>query len=330
MIHRWCVFWALIIAGNVSATGADKWQEAVVVTAHADVWQSFFTDVAGWQQRQCDPVGRAELAYLGAAKGSYRACLFANSDDERGWVRVVEVDATVGAGRTGAMPWDTGGFFSLMVYATSVDATYQKAVELGFDALAPPVRLSAGTSTLSNVVLRGPDTVNIAAYQRHSPPLTEFPHMRRLSTAFNVMMMVNDLEAMGDFLRRTLEYREVVRGDFLDPAPGPNNFGLPHNWANKAVRRFSIFGPDDSLDGRVELLRFVGLDGRAVDAGRSFHRGILALRFPVDDLSDALSRIGSEPEFPSTTLDLAPYGPVRIAGFLAPEGGRFDLFEVIR
>lgn len=227
------------------------------------------------------------------------------------------------------MPWDTGGFFSLMFYGVDLDRSYAAAAELGFDSVARPIFLSAGTSRLKNVVLEGPDGINIAIYERLSPPLTSFPNMKQLSTAFNSMLMVSDIPAMEQFVEDVLSFERVGSGNFVDPERGENNFGLPQNWADVVARQFSIYGPEPNLDGRIELLKFVGIDGRAVNPGREFHRGILALRFPVDDLSAALATIQAKPMRAPSKTRLRPYGNVRIAAFLSPEGGRFELMEVL-
>lgn len=320
----------LSLLGASPAQSADKWQEAVLVVADGDVWHRFFTEVAGWRQRFCDAASNRELRRLGSRARQARECLYANRGDRRGWVRVIEVGPLAAASaRIGTMPWDTGGFFSLMFYGADLDRSYAAAAELGFDSVARPIFLSAGSSQLKNVVLEGPDGINIAIYQRLSPPLTAFPNMKQLSTAFNSMMMVSDVEAMEQFVEDVLDFDRVGSGNFVDPERGENNFGLPQNWADIVARRFSIYGPETDLDGRVELLKFIGLEGRAVNPGREFHRGILALRFPVDDLSAALEATDAKPIRSASRARLRPYGNIRIATFVSPEGGRFELMEIL-
>lgn len=320
----------LLALTAVPAYGADKWQEAVLVVADGDVWHRFFTEVAGWRQRFCDAASNRELRRMGSRARQARECLYANRGDRRGWVRVIEVGSLAATpARIGTMPWDTGGFFSLMFYGADLDRSYAAAAELGFDSVARPIFLSASTSRLKNVVLEGPDGINIAIYQRLSPPLTAFPNMRQLSTAFNSMMMVSDVPAMEQFVEDVLDFDRVGSGSFVDPERGENNFGLPQNWADIVARQFSIYGPEPDLDGRVELLKFVGLDGRPVNPGREFHRGILALRFPVADLSATLESVDAKPMRSTSKVRLRPYGDVRIATFLSPEGGRFELMQVL-
>lgn len=329
MIRRMlCLAAALTVIPAQFAVAVDKWQEAVIVAADGEAWQRFFVDIAGWEQRHCKDLGSDEAEVIDALSPPASECLYANAGDDRGWVRVLTApQPALPTARFGTMPWDTGGIFSLMFYGEDVKALYASAERWGWDALAPPIPLSAGPSRLLNVVLRGPDGVNVSVYQRLSPPLTEFPNVRYISSAFNAMFMVRDMPAMKSFVREVLAFEEVAAGDFVDRNPGPNNFGLPHNWADNLIRRFSIWGPGKDLDGRVELLQFIGLTGQALRPGEAFHRGILALRFPVDNLDRELERIAYKPMAAPRTVALEPYGQVRIATFLSPEGGRFELME---
>ena len=192
--------------------------------------------------------------------------------------------------RLGARPWDTGGTFSLMIRTDNVRAAFDAAIAAGWHAESEPYRFAFGGSDLWNVVLSSPQGFNIALYERISPPFTEYP-LKRLSRAFNAMRMVRDQRASVAHYTQ-LGFSKAFDSDYVDPAATATNFSIPKNYATRIVRRAAAMHPFASGTGRVELMQFVGFEGKDQSAHAiAPNLGILSLRFPVHGLAAYRARL---------------------------------------
>ncbi|MFN7674231.1 MAG: VOC family protein, partial [bacterium] len=115
--------------------------------------------------------------------------------------------------------------------------------------------------------------------------------------------------------------------------PVATNFGLPVNLSIQIPRRSGILWESQSEDGRVELMRFVGLEGVDHAPRANFtNRGIVALRLPVANLDAWVSKVrakGIEVSTIGQPSRLAPYGRVKTAWVQSPNGGIVEAFEVL-
>jgi catechol 2,3-dioxygenase-like lactoylglutathione lyase family enzyme len=312
------------------------WTEAIVIVADLRRALEFYTVVAGWQ-----PVARGrtspELLRLWrlprAASGT--EVLLGNPGDGSGFVRLVQFQ-DVGPQvqiRSSAMPWDTGGVFSLMTRSRDLDGAYLRAQRLGYSGFNEPTEFNFGGVVLRNVVIRGPDGVNVAIYQRQRPALVGWSTIRKLSLPFNAMQMVRNRDVTRDFYSRVFGYGTLGNAEFLDTVPGPNNFALPENLVTRIPRRYAIMTIASSEVGRVEAMQFVGLDGRDLSNRARFpNYGIVALRYPTRDLQALLVRArggGSEVSAPIVTT-LPSYGHVQIADVRSPDGVLIELMNLTR
>jgi len=81
----------------------------------------------------------------------------------------------------------------------------------------------------------------------------------------------------------------------------------------------------------MEMIEIMGLQGR--DYSNRCHApnlGILAVRFPVDDVEAALATIearGWTIDTAIRTLSMEPYGSVRIFGVTTPDGAIIQFYE---
>jgi catechol 2,3-dioxygenase-like lactoylglutathione lyase family enzyme len=165
---------------------------------------------------------------------------------------------------------------------------------MGWWAETEPWSFRFGGSELKNVVLRGSDGFNVALYERSSPPFTAFP-VGAMSQGFNSMRMVRDQRASVAWHRRVLGFETVFETDFVDPAPTDGNFSIPRNYATRIVRRAAAMQPAAGETGRVELMQFVGFEGRDVSEHASPpNLGILSVRYPVRDLAGLRARVVRE------------------------------------
>jgi catechol 2,3-dioxygenase-like lactoylglutathione lyase family enzyme len=313
------------------------WAEAVVVVRSIARTAEWLGEVAGWSARGPDRDTPAAVLRLWglpeAAQGRER--LLGNAGDESGFVRLVELE---GAGpqveiRGNGMTWDTGGVFSLMTRSRGLDAAYARHQAMGYSAFNEPTDFDFGGVVLRNIVLRGPDGVNIAIYERRSPLLVGWQTIRKLSAPFNAMQMVRDVPAAQRFYANLFGYAPVAAGEFLDPALTPNNFALPQNVAMERARRYAILAIEGAEIGRVEPMNFEGLIGRDLaERARFPNYGVAALRFPTARLAVTLGKARAMGIVPSPIVEamLEPWGRVRLAQVRSPDGVLIELMERMR
>lgn len=290
------------------------WAEAVAIVGSLPRTAAWLAEVAGWTRVWRGTTPAAVLALWGLPAGARgKEWLMGNPGDSFGRVRLVQL---AGAGaqrriRPAAMPWEPGGLFSLMVRTRDLDAAWARHQALGFDAYSEPYAFTFGGVALRNIVLRGPDGINLAVYERVRPALEGWPNLIRLSPPFNCMMMVADrARAQAFWLGAGLGLGVLAQGRFTDPAPEMNNFAIPANLVTTAARSYAILAEPGAETGRVEIMAFEGLSGRDFSAGaHPPNLGLALLRWPVDALPDA-----------ATIARVEPWGRVRLAPLRAPDG----------
>ncbi|NNM00396.1 MAG: VOC family protein [Gammaproteobacteria bacterium] len=330
---------AVLLALSLAASAQPRlppdgpWQEAVISVRDLDAVAAFFERVAGYETIGGGQVDSRELTYYrlpAAASARYR--LLRKPGTSAGYVRLVRYENVAQQPiRIGARAWDTGGFFSLMTRGRKLGTLYDEALAMGWHAESEPVQFDFGDIRLRNVVLKGPDGINIAVYERVRPQLQNWPPFERLTQPFNAMQMVRDADEAYAFYKDVLGFEVFWRGDYLDPAAGPNNFGIPQNLVTEIPRRTAIMYPVAGETGRVEVMQFKGLDGRDVSA-RALppNLGILSLRFPVSDLRarrGAIKAGGVGAYFRPARLPLPPYGNVEMFAVRSPDGALIEFFE---
>jgi catechol 2,3-dioxygenase-like lactoylglutathione lyase family enzyme len=315
------------------------WHEAVINVSDLERTGRFFVDVAGWKVVAEGAVGRDELAYLGAsasaASGRYR--VYRAMDYPRGWVRLIELRGVAQRMiRPHAQPWDTGGIFSIMTRSADLEANLRAAERLGWLAYNEPYDFGFGDLQLRNVVLRGPDGLNVAIYEWTKPRRTDVqPGV--VSKAFNSMQMVRDLAVARRFCVEQLGFEVLQEGAFLDAENRPTNFALPVSHATKIPRNYVILLPPGASKetGRVELMEFRGFEGRDLSANTSLtHLGIVALRFPVPDVEAAYARVVAKNGAPQVRaiqkMPMPPFGVARAFTVRSPDGAFLTFFELAK
>ena len=337
----WIVVAILALAAQDKAFPAnapvlsEPWREAVLSVRHPQQAARLFIEIGGFEVIAEGRMDQREMVYWrlpGEAAGNF--LLLRAPGTEHGFLRFVRFNGVEQMPiRVGARAWDPGGYFSLMMRARGLDAVYADALALGWLAESEPVQFVFPPSVLGNVVLKGPDGINIALYERLEPPLDAFWQFERLSQPFNAMQMVADIERADAFFTGVLGMEHFWAGDFLDPEPGPNNFGLPQNLTTEIPRRTRILQPRPGETGRLELMQFAGLDGRELgERAQPPNLGILSVRYPVPDINAAQARIeaaGGTVWRGPAVVDLAPYGAVDILAVRAPDGAIVELFSPV-
>ncbi|MCS6946648.1 MAG: VOC family protein [Steroidobacteraceae bacterium] len=314
------------------------WLEAVVIVADAAPLRRFAREVAGWRELDRSPLPAPWKQFYGASARdrAARTWLIGDATGRPGLLRLVQLDAA-GAGviRAGAMPWDTGGFLSLMTRSNRTAQVYDAAQRLGWNAFNDPVelRLVEPPVRLTNVVLRGPESICISVYERLEPRLPDEPDLRRLRRPFNAMQSVRDLHAARRFYVDVLGFTAISEGEFFNSIRAPNNFGTPANLVVAQPLGFAILGPHRDGPTQVEIVQMRGVEGRDL-AHRAVppNRGLLGLRFPVRDLRAVQQRLVARQwpiERAPTDLTLPPWGRVRVLAVRSPDGAWLEFLEKI-
>jgi catechol 2,3-dioxygenase-like lactoylglutathione lyase family enzyme len=323
-------------SNQVTPVTGKGWQEAVVHVANPAPWVDFLTQDAGWRVMSR---GRIDASVIAAwnlpATVTGSEILLGNPGDTKGWIRLVTLQGTQSQPiRPAAQAWDPGGWFSIMTRSRDATAIYNKAIARGWTAYNSPQEFSFGGVALKNVVIRGPDGVNIAIYERLSPKLEGWDTITGISRGFNVMAMVKDFEAERKFFQDGLGFGAWFVGNYEDQVPVATNFGLPVNLSTTTPRRSGILWESQGEDGRVEVMRFVGLEGVDQSARASFsNRGIVSIRIPVVNLAAWVARARANNIVVNAVdnpVRLPPYGMVRHAWVQSPNGGIVEAFEVMR
>ena len=313
------------------------WHEAIIVTRDADAMARFFEEVAGWETIDRGALSRATAAYLTGGRNdvSGRYAVVKSPDFDQGWARIIELQGVEQhIIRANAQAWDTGGVFSLMTRSANLERNKTDAEDAGWTAYNEPYDFGFGALKLRNIVLRGPDGVNLAIYEWVQPKRDDVPSPGAVSKAFNSMQMVADIEAAKDFYIDALDFEVYQQGAFIDPEDRPTNFALPVNYAAKIPRDYAILTPAEADDaaGRVELMQFRGFEGRDLSGRASLSNlGIVTLMFPVSNLQakeKALQQKGVVFIRERQTIMLPPFGEAEALTVASPDGVLLTFFEL--
>jgi catechol 2,3-dioxygenase-like lactoylglutathione lyase family enzyme len=310
------------------------WREVVVSVRDLGAWSRALNQLFGWEELtrgKTDPRLLKSWALPGTATAEERI-LTAPSDPER-QIRLVSFKGvTQTETRTNAAPWDTGGFFSLLVYVRDVDATYKDALKLGWSAYNPPSDMEFGAMTLRNVVLRGPDSVSIGLYTQRTPPLPNFPYDKATSPV-SIQQMVRDIEAARRFYKDLMRW--VPSFDGVTNLKS-NQFGLPPERVGMSKKVITAsdkkIAPSQTwLVGQVELVQWDGLTGRDFSAACvPPNLGIISLRVPVTDVKAAAKTLTANDVsvFANITrTSLAAGREADIFAVRSPDGAMIEFFQ---
>ena len=295
----------------------------------------FFLEVGGYEVRWSGTVPRSSLNHWGLPEEARaQALLLAAPNSSDGFIRLLQFEGVAAQPtRPGARPWDTGCHFSLMLRGKDLDTRYREAIALGWWTESEIISLSFRTSQLKNVVFKGPDGINVAVYERLSPPLAEFwPDFPRLSQPFNTMHMVRDRDATLAFYTDVLGFGVYFAGEPATASePTYSNFSIPTQLTTQLRSQAGIVEPFRGEVGRMEFIEFMDLPGRDyADRCLPPNLGIVSIRYPVDDAVAARQLIAAR-EWPillePANTSITPYGPVMTFGIQTPDGAMIEFFS---
>ena len=319
---------------NASPDMNGAWNEALISVRDLDRWIEALDDLFGWKLESRGEVDAALLAawQLPPQASAEEAVLF-HPDDPPRRVRLLRFDGLPQVEiRSSGHHWDTGGIFSLLLYARDPDAIFAAAQRLGWSAHHDPVDMHFGDRHLRNVVLRAWDGVAFGIYRQVSPPRPP-PRWAQAGMAFNGQQSVRDIGPARDFYCGALGWRGWFDGRIGLTC---NNMGVPLSQVATQQQDVIICASGQDAAGlwhygQVELVGWPGLGGHDF-AARAVppNLGVLALRIPVEDLDarlGALAARGVATFSRPVTVTLEPWGRVRIAGVRTPDGVLIEFYQ---
>ena len=325
---------------NLDRGGGCK--EAVVSVHDLNFWVATAEHEFAWTLGHRGAVGREQMKAWGLPDHvSADEALFHCGDEPQGFVRFVAFRGTPQVRiRVGAMPWDTGGIFSLMLRARSLMSAKDGLLNRGFTMVADPVTFDYNGQILTNIIFRGPDGVSFGVYERVKPSLAGWGHVKRFSQPFNCMQVVRSRDATRDFHRDVLGFGAFVDNDARNAKPADSNFGFPKNLTTQYVTKAAIMHPRGRFDakerdnGRVELIEWDGFDGRDLaDLAVVPNLGTLMLRWCVADAAASYAAImakGITIYRPLVMVNVEPYGTLNTFSVRTPDGVIYELFSALR
>lgn len=323
------------MATPVAAQEVAPWSEAVISVTQIDKASELFKIAGGWRLTHKGRVSRAELDYWKLPdKASATFERWCAPKVETGCIRFVSFKGVEQRPiRLATRAWDSGGIYSIMVRSDNVPALFDTAIKLGWWAESEPVRFTFGKSDLRNVVLTGPHGINLAVYERISPPFDAF-RVGRISQAFNSMRMVKNRAVARDFYAKQLGF-QILFDSASEPAePARSNFGIPLNYTPEIKRAAAALQPVQGETGRVEVMQIDGFSGGDVSQYASPpNLGIISVRYPVKGLSSYRSRLQSNGVATVYSADavpvkgIAPGDRVNIFAVRDPDGNLTEFYE---
>lgn len=322
---------ALQLVAQPTVEGVEPWTEAVVSVRDIPAATRLFREVGGWRVTHRGAVDRSELDYWQlppSARARFeRLCA---PQATTGCIRFVRFDGVPQRPvRLGARAWDTGGIYSIMVRTDNLPALFDAAIARGWWAESEPIRFTFGQSDLRNVVLVGPHGVNLAVYERVSPPFTAFP-VGRISQGFNSMRMVREKAAGRSFYRDVLGFGTLFDSNAEPATPAFSNFGIPFNLTPMIRRSAVAMQPSPGETGRIELMQIEGFTGRdlAAHAGPP-NLGILSVRYPARDmaaLQARFARAGVAPAYQAGSVRVTGIGTAAFVAVRDPDGNLTEFY----
>lgn len=313
------------------------WVMATASVSDLDQTARFFVEIGGYETVYRGPLDPAEVQSLNLKDGAFGEVLTLRAPgSDAGYVRLIRFDD---AGRKvptrpGARAWDTGCFWSFMVRANNLEAIYDDAIAMGWGTETPIAPLSFNGSELNIVVFKGPDGLQVQAYERlNRPPPEGFTPFERISRPFNIMQMTRDREAVRVLMEDVLGFARFWYGaPYTDAEPTLMPLGIPQNLTTTVPYKAGIFSPQtQTLYGRMEYIEIDGLEGfDYADRCQAPNLGWLSVTYPVASVDDAKSLIEArgwalEQDIYQTVRP--SFGDIDVFSIKAPDGAMIEFVE---
>ncbi len=307
--------------------------EALAIVADADASAARHCRVFGysriWEGDSCP----ATLQQLGVPGAMGREVLIGDPSQGRGFIRFLEI---VGrddpARREGGNPWDEGGIFDVNVRALGPLEVLDRAMKReGHVAFGPLTAWDFGELSVKEAVLRDSDGLAFAMMERVAPPLKGYEHVAgNASYVFNSTQLVRDFDAAHSFFVDALGWGTVMETDSVHENGGLNCLGLPLDVARNTRMRIGIYQQQGLNEGSVEIVS-LALEGMDFTRERAPMRGWASLRFPVEDVADALCRAeAAGAEIAAIRrVTLNPFGEAEMGAATTRWGARLEFYRLL-
>ena len=314
----------------------EPWQEVVISVYDAEESTKFYTEIAGYEVVWRGAESPEFLSHLGVSnEASAQSIVLKSPGSKIGFIRLIEFSGTQRQVpiRPGARPWDTGCYTSIMMRAKGLERIYDDAIRLGWWTETPITELEFGTSKLKIVIFKGPQGIQVEAYERVSPPLPEeFPKFDRLSLPFNVMQTVSDRDAAKNFFVDQLGFETFFSGPPVTAQKEAQMpLGIPLNLTTTSRYQAAILYPNPGETGRVELVEFMDLKGEDYSAQCDAPNfGVLSIKFLVNDIKKTKAELIKrqiDQDMSISTIVLFPYGEIDLFSLKTPDGANIEFYS---
>lgn len=310
-------------------------QEVIFSVSSLERSIDFFKRICGWEvlhQGQCDADLKSSWR-LGESVEIQEA-LLRNPGDIEGFLRIVQFKNVAQEQiRSAAHVWDYGGIFDINIRTHDMATLYREFQNEGWNGYADPLHYTFGIYEVIEVLLKGPDGVTIAAMQRLAPPLEGFTHMKKTSRIFNSSIITADIEVSRDFYVNKLGFHMFFQTPGIDRKAGHNVIGLPQNLNKDITVPVDIVRPDKNAFGSLEFLEIKELKGKDCSTlAKPPNLGILMYRFPVKNAeayAATLKERGVALNSEIQTVQIAPYGDIKLFSVRSPEGVWLEFVELV-
>ena len=323
---------------KVSPLTENPWQEVVISVNDIKRTAEFFIKIGDYQIINEGSISISAIKSYGLKAGmsGEELVLKAKSDDSP-YIRLIDFDVeNKQPMRPGSHAWDTGCYFSLMIRMKGLDEIYNDLIQMGWWTETPIASLKFGESKLKVVIFKGPDGIQIQGYERLAPPLPEnYPEFINISHPFNIMQTINNREKSRQFFVDLLGFDTFFYGKpYVDQEEGITPLGLPLSLTTESRYRTAIFYPIPGEFGRVEMIEFMDL--RGLDFSNRCNApnlGLLSIKYPVEDIFETKQLLESRKNNISIeikTLQLQPYGNIKMISLESPDGAIIEFFQKIK
>ena len=326
------------VHSNTTPLTESPWQEVVISVNNIERIAEFFIKIGDYQIINEGSISVSAIKSYGLKEGmtGEELVLKAKNDDSP-YIRLVDFDINNKQPmRPGSHAWDTGCYFSLMLRMKELDDIYNDLIEMGWWTETPIASLTFGESRLKVVIFKGPDGIQIQGYERLTPPLPEsYPEFTNISQPFNIMQTINNREKSRQFFVDLLGFETFFFGNpYVDPEEGTTPLGLPLSLTTESRYRTAIFYPIPGEFGRVEMIEFMDLRGHDFsNRCNAPNLGLLSIKYPVDDILETKKILKSRKKDISIeikTLQLEPYGNIKMISLESPDGAIIEFFQKIK
>lgn len=312
----------------------EGFSEAGIGVRNPDGWIDFLREIGGWRViHQGETAAASVAAWPGMEGAEVHETLLERPEFGRGRIRLFHFDSPLQEpNRSGALPWDTGGFFDLDLRVDDMASVHAAMTAAGWDSLSGPVEWDFGGLQVIEWLARGPEDVILALIQRLDPPLDTGLEGPGFGHVFNASQTVRDMDRALTFYR-ALGFEQMMRHQGPLAGRGGEVLCLDPEEAPSTHVDLAIVHPSGVMDGAIELFNLPSRPGRDLSALAQPHGyGLNLLRIPVTGCLALAEHLDAQSIMMQTEpfeTWLEPHGAVRQLNLRSPDGAWLECFEVI-